>query len=269
MFVHWSVIVHGLAGNFSIKSGLSREWHVLCFGSTMEYAIGKMGPLETKEMIIKRHDVCTLVDQLGTGRSIAAHDDLAPLLPDQLVKTLRCRQPPHVDASALSSHVTPRYLMRATDGTLHLTVPFQARPIVLGFLVFFDIAVVAMMYFVLVVPSHVVRQTKHDQQQNSRATTVLFVVGFALYGIEEFVVSSTTWSYTWRVLCLGATKHYDIKAMGPLQITTTSKRPSHEALSRQLFGFQYGGTMVNMGYYLNQSEVETFLVRYCHTCQGL
>ncbi|KAF0696520.1 Aste57867_12713 [Aphanomyces stellatus] len=271
---------------------LSYEWQVLCFGSPAkeEYTLDAMGPLEpfvktgrfdgvdtTETNLLLRFrygssSVCVGY-YLEEVQVQALLNDLTPYLPGRLVATpqLSSLQFPR---DAVSSSSPPRFqVQHAPDGTLHVAMPNHIHPALLCFLVVFDALFIVFSGLNLTSPS--MFATREDGIQEIvwgvafgiAVTALSCAILRALFGIERCIVSSTTWTYERRVLCVGLTKHYDVQLMGPLQLTTETfvlyetrrtDSPSR-VVSQHLFGFQYGGAMVNMGYYLAEGEVESFL----------
>ncbi|KAF0696519.1 Aste57867_12712 [Aphanomyces stellatus] len=202
---------------------------------------------------------------LEKGEAQALLNDVAPYLPDRLVTG------PTLPDISLSQPTSPRRFKfhHAPDGTLHVTVLSNIQPATLYFFVVLDLIVVGF-FLSLVYPSTVAPIDHSIIRLSVVFGVAIAAISFAILresiGVKQYIVSSTTWTYEWRVLCFGAIKHYDVQAMGSLQLIANtfvvqdSKCANVSRVAAQhLLGFQYGGAMVFMHQYLEEDQVAPLL----------
>ncbi|RHY60166.1 hypothetical protein DYB38_002423 [Aphanomyces astaci] len=89
------------------------------------------------------------------------------------------------------------------------------------------------------------------------------VLLYWMFGEETITITPAMCTYHWEALCIHRTKNYDIHQMGPLIVHTTVSRSNTDDNHRgderqQRIAFQYGGSLVQMGYLLLELEVIPF-----------
>ncbi|KAF0696610.1 hypothetical protein As57867_012589, partial [Aphanomyces stellatus] len=92
----------------------------------------------------------------------------------------------------------------------------------------------------------------------------------SVYGVERYVISATSFTRHWQVLCFRGTKQYDFANMGPIHYVASAWRSTDEndqladakttdRTAHVQIGFRYGAQDVRLDNFFNDNEVDIFL----------
>ncbi|KAF0696611.1 Aste57867_12636 [Aphanomyces stellatus] len=161
------------------------------------------------------------------------------------------------------SRAEPRYqLTPLSDGGAMVIVRSHARPMPLILLSFVAIAAIVIAIAVCV------SDTSLGVVQASVVVLALLVVLYVVsiiatsaFGIERYMITATSLTRHWKVLCLRGAAQYDFAHMGPIHYVASSwvANKTSDRTAHVRIGFRYGAQDVQLDNFLNENEVDIFL----------